>query len=203
MTTLQQVVATFRDVGGVPAGEVLRHERALRKVGLIPQRGETAVTADDAVWLLLTVLTGSVQRAREAARLTNSRQMIGDVIVNEGDCEMHVFDGIRDAINLRRSGALINAGCVRLLEQGGAFTAAICLHANTGVLWHFQFGQLVELTDPDPVLWRVSVASPKLIDGIAALFEPLAAHFQASAQPLGILELPATVGAEYQAVTMH
>jgi len=182
----------------LPRATMAAHVRALRKAGLVPENRMDAATADAAVWLLLTTLAGSAQRVREIARIPNSRQMIGDV-VNDADAGIAVFDGVRDLINLRRSESLIRAGDFRLAHSGESITAAISAHAANGTCWTFTFGPLVETEKAG--VWRLSVASPSLIDRLADQLGPLRAWIDAPAQQIHLL--PATIAAQYYLGTLH
>jgi hypothetical protein len=214
MPVLGQLSTFFQGWAGLNTADVGRSLRQLRKAGLLPARRaaiETAVSVDHAIWLLLALLAGSVEKAREIARMPNSRQALNGTIINEGDPAMTVFDGIRDAINLRRSGSIALAADFRLAELGGFFSATIgCqsilqqslpdLPAGSRASWNFTFGRPVELAGPDPCFWRLSVVNAEAIDSLASLFGPLTVTQD---EPLDMYPVPTTIPARYQAVTVH
>jgi len=206
MPTIGQLVAQITSSANVSPQAMTAHVRALRKSGLIPHTPEETVTVDHAIWLLLSLLGGSVRRAREIAQLVNSLQTLNDVFLNDGDSEIHVFDGLRDVINFRRTGAGLIAGDFRLAESSEAFSATICTRSAVPdggeVFWNLAFGRPMALGEPSPALWRLAVASPAMIDDIAGLFGPLAML----TEPLrwvGADQAPPAAAAAYHANTVH
>ena len=200
MATMKELGALLRDAG-FSAEDVSRHERALRKAGLIPS-GADAVTADHFIWLLLALLSGSAKRAREVASFPNSRQTIGDVVLNDGDPEITAFIGLRDILNLRRAGAFAGAGDFRLVEQDGTFVATIWTRCTNGVEWIFTFGPPLE-TMPRPSFWRLSVASPGLIDNLATLLGPVSIAPDMPLRFVSAAPVPAVAAAQHQSVMVH
>lgn len=185
-------------VSGLSRGVLLRYLQALRKRRLLPEAGAFAAV-DHSVWLVLTILAGSVQRAVDFAELVNSHQSVNGVPFKAGDPDITVFDGLRDIVNLRRSGSLIAAGDIRLAQSGDASGVSISAEAINGDLWNFTFGPPVA---PDH-FWRITVASPALIDGLAALLGPLPILPGEPTRFIGVDAFPATAVAQHPSMTVH
>src|ERR1700720_1771404 len=107
MVTFGQLLDFFRTWAGLSAPEISASLRGIREARIpLPSRRPDTATLDQAIWLLLAILIAPDRRVRDVAHMPNSRQSLNGLVVNEGDFAITVFDGLRDVINLRRSGAV-------------------------------------------------------------------------------------------------